>query len=903
MSTVPPAASFPGPSELGRGAVVLPGAPTPPGFEDVPRVVIDDAVLADPPATVDLLHRHWLGRHPIVIELAVDNDALRAPESIDLPPHRLPPGFTFHRERLAFLVWANTYDLRAGEPIWWLGVLAERRGRGVTRSAVADVILPDGEHAWCDGGPREPLPLLTVHRETIRDLGRVAPQPRGEAASSSVLADALAPDQLAAVTHRRGPARIIAPAGSGKTRVLTARLRHLIADRGVEPELITAVAYNRRAADEMRERLGATRAEVRTVHSLALSIVRRVEPREVIDEREVRSILERLVTVPRVPNTDPYLPYLEALAEVRLALRDPEEVEEARDDVDGFAAMFPRYRQVLADRGVLDFDEQLYRAIELLVTRPDLRAEVQRSCTHLLVDEFQDLTPAFVLLLRLLAGPPSQLFGVGDDDQVIYSHAGADPDFLLRFDAYAGGIAQTHALEVNYRCPPEVVTAAANLLTHNRRRIDKEIRSGRPNGGDREAGGEPLAIHTVSSTAQAERATALIRRWCDAGTAPTSIAVLTRVNAGLLPIQVALHGVGIPTTAPVDASVLNRTGIRAALAYLRIGLRPDTVRREDLFEVVNRPPRKLSRVLRDVLPRRGKLSLDVLEGVAATLDGKAAERLADLVRDLERLVRSLAEGITTARALWIIRNRIGLGEAMDTLDASGRSSTSSHHDDLDALEQLAVLHDDPATFGAWLRDELSAPGDPKGVTLSTVHRVKGMEWDRVVVFGASAGLFPHRLAEDTEEERRVFHVAITRGREEVAVVGNEAAPSPFIAELAAPASDRHRRAVVAAEPPPVRSSPREPHRPAPTPAVSATAYTEVAPEDRALFEALRNWRSRIAAESAMPAYLVLIDRSLVEIAARRPASVRELATVHGVGPTKIERYGDDLLAIVERHAD
>ncbi|HSK23079.1 MAG TPA: ATP-dependent helicase [Egicoccus sp.] len=449
------------------------GAATPHGFEGVRRFVVDDEVAAAPAALAAVLHHRWLGRRRFVVELATDNDALREPETIDLAPYELSPDFAFHRERLHFLTWANTYDLRGGHPIWWHGELAQRR-TGAGPSATADVTLHDGREAWVDGGPRGPVPDLApavlVHRESV-GLGRLTPLGDGAPA------DALAPDQLAAVTHAAGPARVIAPAGSGKTRVLTARLRHLMGDRGVERELLTAVAYNTRAAQEMRERTAGTGASIRTLHSLALWICNLDGRRDVIDERDQRGLLDRLITVARIPNQDPFQPYLEALTEVRLALRDPAEVESLRGDVDGFAEVFPRYRELLAERRVLDFDEQVYRALELLLTRSDIRRRAQQVGTHLLVDEFQDLTPAFLLLVRLVAGPSMQVFAVGDDDQTIYSYAGATPDYLVDFDRWFPGAAH-HALEVNYRCPPEVVEAAVSLLGHNRHRVPKTIRPG-----------------------------------------------------------------------------------------------------------------------------------------------------------------------------------------------------------------------------------------------------------------------------------------------------------------------------------------------------------------------------------------------------------------------------------------
>src|SRR5690606_14951944 len=222
-------------------------------------------------------------------------------------------------------------------------------------------------------------------------------------------------------------ARVIAPAGSGKTRVLTERLRHLLDDRGWNPDAVTALAYNRRAAEEMRQRLSGTSANVRTLHAFGYEILghsRGGRPR-LLSEREVRRLLDRLAPIKPRANEDVHAPYLEALSEVRAGLWNPEEVELDRDDVPGFADIFDRYRHALREMGAIDHDEQIYGALEALLADPALRGWAQARCRHLLVDEFQDLTPAYLLLIRLLAAPAYDVFGVGDDDQVIYGYAGA----------------------------------------------------------------------------------------------------------------------------------------------------------------------------------------------------------------------------------------------------------------------------------------------------------------------------------------------------------------------------------------------------------------------------------------------------------------------------------------------
>jgi DNA helicase-2/ATP-dependent DNA helicase PcrA len=279
-----------------------------------------------------------------------------------------------------------------------------------------------------------------------------------------------------------------------------------------------------------------------------------------------------------------------------------------------------------------------------------------------------------------------------------------------------------------------------------------------------------------------------------------------------------------------------------------------------------------------------------LRSLGDWLSGEDAARVHTYADDLELLAATVAApGVTTAGVLAVVRSRVGLDQAMNALDASrGTADRSAHGDDLWALEQLATLHPDPAGFEPWLRHALTArPGagarDGEAcVHLATVHRVKGREWPNVVVFGASADLFPHRLADDVEEERRIFHVAITRAGRSVAILGDAAAPSPFLAELAGTAPAAAVRAVVAPEP-------------------KARARTEVpAPGESPAFDALRAWRTEVARRDKVPPYVVMSDAHLKGIAERRPATAGQLAACPGIGPLKLERYGEDILAVIER---
>ena len=213
-----------------------------------------------------------------------------------------------------------------------------------------------------------------------------------------------------------------------------------------------AVAFNDKAAEELRTRTGLSRtgdgAQVRTINSLGLWICTGFGRRrlEVLgDEWRVRELVQKVFDVRRQANTDTVSPYIDALSAIRLGLRSPAEVEDALPDADGLAAGFDRYREALAEAGAVDYDEQIYRAIEILLTDPAARAEAQARCRMMLVDEFQDLNPAHLLLIRLLCAPGFDCFGVGDDDQVIYGYSGATPEYLIQFGQYFPVRRRAHA--------------------------------------------------------------------------------------------------------------------------------------------------------------------------------------------------------------------------------------------------------------------------------------------------------------------------------------------------------------------------------------------------------------------------------------------------------------------------
>lgn len=932
-----------GPPALGRHVVVRTGQETPAEWRTCRRI---DAETPDQ-TLLDTLRSAAHDREGLVIALASDPSFDRMPDSTDeRQPFTVGVAHEFLPEAVHHLLWSNSIDARdpaAGR--WRLIDRACALGASVIApGGTGDVTTPDGRAVWLDGGPVRFTPPDDGHRVVHAvqiEHGRFDPPTTNDTTAE------LAPDQLAAVTHSSGAARIIAPAGSGKTRVLTERARHLLTQWNIPPGALTLVAFNKRAQEEMQARTSDLPGlHVRTLNAIALAIVNGSAPFaaqrrrwRTIDEPDVRRILGRLVQSPRKLNIDPLAPWIDALSLVRLGLVDPIEAE-ARygGDVDGLADVWPGYRAALDRDGAVDFDDQIYRAIEVLLTQPEARRAAQRACRVLLVDEFQDLTPAHLLLIRLLGAPGGAVFGVGDDDQTIYGYNGADPAWLIDFERWFPG-ADSHPLEVNYRCPAGVVDIADRLLRHNRRRVDKTIRAASALTGGWEASSSDDPVG-ASATA--------VRTTIEAGAAPGDVAVLSRVNATLVPVQVAVTASGIPISGGVGGDYLERTAVRAALAWLRLA-RGSEFSAADIGEALRRPSRGLSPRLRDWAGEQNDIA--GLERLAARLtNDRDATKITDFSVDLARMAGLVRRRASTAEVLDVLIDRIGLGGAVATLDQGRQGmNRSAQGDDLLALRQLARLQPDVSVFERWLRDQLMVRRDPAGVVLSTVHRVKGQEWPYVVVHLADADQYPHRLADDVEEERRLLHVAITRCREHVTIVSGDT-PSPFVAEF-------------------TTEPPEHPPEPAPRPAVRASSggtkpdaadhplldrslvmavpglvlvdqgqewlVAELEPESAVavregatrrfrlgskvetagkqrgklgarpgdvgeasavVFDRLRSFRDR--ARDGKPAYTVFDDKTLAGIASALPSDLAGLGRVKGVGPAKLEQYGDDVLAIV-----
>lgn len=764
-----------GPPELGRSVLVRPGDTAPDAWSDCECVRVSLGDFRE--ATGRRLREAWSRRTRLVIEL--DGEVPEAAPVWQAPWWELTPGLTMRSEVLAHLLTANAVDARDPTRARFAPVEAALELGAVVMSRSSARVVSDGDvrtdagSLWCDGGPLEAfelaapvIPAANLAVGSLRGIGPAVPQ-----------AD-LATDQQAAVGHFGGAACIVAPAGSGKTRVLTERARYLVRDVGISAGAVCLVAFNVRARREMQERTADLPGiEVRTLNSLALAICNGTRPFarpsrhgriDVIDEMEVRRRLDGLIKRRRRAMTDQLAPWLEALGASRLGLRDPTEVErDFQPDVPDFATVAPRFVEDLSTDGLVDFDQQIIRAIEILLADPEVRAAARRVCGVLLVDEFQDLTPAHLLMIRLLAGPRADVLAVGDDDQTIYGYAGASPQWLIDFDKYFPGAARHH-LNVNYRCPPPVIDAAINLLSHNWHRIDKQIAASARGGGDVPAASDgDVAVAAVSNAGHDGRrngghgspnqGTVIVQAGADSagnlrdtaaalldsGVQPRDIAVLTRVNSTLLVPQIVLGDMGVAADAPLGRGFLERTGVAGALAWLKLAAAPrHALPSGALSDAARRPPRGISPRVIEWIGEQS--SVGAVRALAGRLsDDRTAAKIDDFADDIEMLrQRTANEQLTTRQVLEAVRDDLGLGSSLDTrLDASRRSvDRSAHGDDLRALISVAHLHPDPAGFAGWLAGRLDGGGGDgpsgsggDGVRLATVHRVKGLEWPHVII--------------------------------------------------------------------------------------------------------------------------------------------------------------------------
>ncbi len=602
----------------------------------------------------------------------------------------------------------------------------------------------------------------------------------------------LNPQQREAVTHGEGPLLVLAGAGSGKTRVLTCRVAHLLATSAVVPSGITAVTFTNKAAREMRERVeGLLGSPLRggfvgTFHRWALEVLRR-DPRAaglprrfaIADGDDQRALAKRAL---KDLGLDPReLPPRAVLSRISGLVNRSTGLEEFAGRSVGhgdetLVGVWKRYEELKTAAGVVDFDDMLVRALEAMRQDKKIRRAVQGRAHYLLVDEFQDTNTLQMDLLTLVLDGKGNLTAVGDEDQSIYRWRGAELDNILSFERFFSG-ARVVALEENYRSTAPILQAAGGLIAANTGRRGKRLFTSRE-------GGESVQLCITDDERGEARWVADRIEALAANHAPEEMAVLMRTNAQTRPFEEELTRRQIAHRVVGGLRFWQRAEVKDALAYLRL-----SVRHEDLlpFErVVNVPARGIGAVTLDLLRREAEaLGLNLAAAARRLPEGLSPRaRLA-----LERFFALLDEAADRRQELtpgdfvgWLLEAS-GLF-AMYEGEAEDRVARREN------LEQLAAAVAEAASRGQELEEflvsvalleESDEEGARGGVSLMTLHSAKGLEFDVVFLAGMEEGLLPHASSredpEGLEEERRLAYVGMTRARRRLALT---AARSRFL---------------------------------------------------------------------------------------------------------------------------
>ncbi len=682
------------------------------------------------------------------------------------------------------------------------------------------------------------------------------------------LLDGLDPEQLAAATAPRGPVCVLAGAGTGKTRTITHRIAHLVRSGHIAAGQVLAVTFTARAAGELRSRLralGVEGAQARTFHAAGLRQLRYFWPRVVGDEqwellegklRLVGQAAHRVGAPTAAESLRDLASEIEWAKASLISAKDyPAVAARLRRDTPEPAAkvaeVYRTYEELKNNARQLDFDDLLLHTTAALEEHSAVAEEFRDRYRCFVVDEYQDVTPLQQRLLDAWLGGRDDLTVVGDANQTIYSFGGASPQPLLTFTRRFPE-ASVVRLERDYRSTPQVVSLANKVIGAAR---------SRPAGsrlrliGQRPDGPDPRFAEFDDEHAEAAAVAGRIRELLDDGVTASQVAVLYRVNAQSEAYEQALSEAGIPYLVRGGERFFARKEVREAMMVLRTA-------------AAQEPDGALPALVRAALARVG-LTEQPPPG------GSAKERWDALLALVE-----LAEEF-----------------AADAADPS-----LSHY--VAELDQRAAAQHPPTV---------------EGVTLASLHAAKGLEWDAVFLVGLAEGTLPIQYAEGDEaaieEERRLFYVGVTRAREHVWLSWALARQpggrrtrrrSRFLYGLL---PEHHPAARVA------RSNQRKQASAKPKCRICGGRLAETrevklgrcarcpSDVDEGLLARLKEWRIERARELKVPAYVVFTDATLIAIAEQRPADSSALVAISGIGATKLERFGADVLAVLRAAND
>ena len=640
-------------------------------------------------------------------------------------------------------------------------------------------------------------------------------------APEQYLAD-LNPAQREAVLHTEGPLLVVAGAGSGKTRVLTHRVAHLISAIGAEPNEILAITFTNKAAAEMRSRvenmLGdvARRIWLMTFHAACGRILRREAPRlgyktnfTIYDQADqVRLVKACLDELERDPKRFVPRGIHNQISAAKNNLIGPDEY---RNRVQSFydqtvADTYDLYQRRLFASNAVDFDDMLMLTVDVLERFPEALEKWQKAFRYILVDEYQDTNRAQYRLLQLLAGKHRNLSVVGDPDQAIYAFRGADIRNIMEFERDFPD-ARTIALEQNYRSTNRILRAANGVIAHNRERKEKQLFS--------ELGeGDPVEVLEVEDEhAEARFVAARIAALVEEAIDNREIAVFYRTNAQSRVLEDVLVRQGVPYQVIGGPRFYERAEVKDVIAYLQVIDNPfDTV---SLQRIANKPRRGIGDAslarLQTYANAQGLSLWESLEFPEEAGLGTAQARSVAALRTLLLSLQSGALELPVAELVERVLDRSGYIESLEaerTIEAQGRIEnlqelvgvaqeyqSSAPEPSLSSFLQEISLYADADA----LREEQSL------VTLMTLHNAKGLEFRAVFMIGMEEGIFPHsRSLEEgsLEEERRLAYVGMTRAQERLTLLHASARslygarsynlPSRFLDELPDPEVERER---------------------------------------------------------------------------------------------------------------
>ena len=672
-----------------------------------------------------------------------------------------------------------------------------------------------------------------------------------------------------------GPVVVLAGAGTGKTRAITHRIAHGVGSGAHDPRRTLAVTFTTRAAGEMRTRLrqlGVDGVQVRTFHAAALRQLRYFWPRldggafpELIPSK-VRLVADaaRRCGLPtdtasiRDLTADIEWAIVNFLSGPSIGARAAEVSRTLSAEGGAVASALTAYEQIKFDRGLVDFDDILLIMASALEQKPFVADEVHKAYRWFTVDEYQDVNPLQQRLLRFWLGERDDLCVVGDPNQTIYTFTGATPRYLQEFTTTYPQATEVRLVRC-YRCTPEIV-GLANGVIAKAKQVEGAVKDPLVLRSQRDAGPAPTITAYGDEIEEAEQVAKRARAYIDEGVPSRDIGVLFRINAQSAVLEEAFAEVGVPVVLRGTERFFDRAEVREGVTRLRGAA------------------------------RSGEVTGTLGEAVRAVLGAAGWSALAP------RSTGAVRERWESLSALVTLADELGeqLGESLAAFVVE--------------LDSRAELQHAPIA---------------DGVTLASVHAAKGLEWRVVFVVGCSEGLMPPPYAEtpeQIEEERRLAYVAITRAADALHLSwararqpggrGNRSV-SRFLLEAGvisggkAGGSVRRGRSTARAE--------RKARGPARCRVcrkglVTAEERTlgrcRTCPSDLndELLEGLREWRLSESRERSVPAYVVFTDVTLVAIAEQQPTDEDALLEIPGIGPKKLEAYGETILSLVQQHA-